>query len=180
MPQPEPTAELALQALRYAAGELAGVEAAAFEERLASDGAAREILGETVRLSAAVSGVAAPAPRPGLFAGVQDRLFPTPLRRLFPTRSYRGHPAVWAGLGSLAAGLLALALDLSTETDPQLVVRPMAVPLAAPVPIPSSPARPVETPSSTTPVAGMEPAPPEQPPMAKPLAGMPPLSRLAP
>ncbi len=177
MPRPEPTAELALQALRYAAGELAGADATAFEERLATDGAAREVLGETVRLSAAVSGVAVPAPQPGLFAAVHDRLFPTPLRRLFPTRSYRGHPAVWVGLGSLAAGLLALMLDLSTDTVPQYVVRPMVAPVTT---VPSAPARVVEAPPSTTPVAGMEPAVPEQQPMPKPLAGMPPLSRLAP
>ena len=178
MPQPEPTAELALQALRYAAGELIGADAAAFEERLATDGAAREVLGETVRLSAAVTRVAVPVPQPGLFAGVHDRLFPTPLRRLFPTRAYRGHPAVWVGLGSLAAGLLALTLDLSTETVPQFVVRPIAAPMAPA--IPSAPTRIVEGPPLTTPVAGMEPVPTEPQPMAKPLAGMPPLSRLAP
>ena len=174
----EPSGELALLALRYAAGELVGPAAEAFEERLATDGAAREALGETVRLSAAVSGIAVPTPRPGLFAGVQDRLFPTTLRGLFPARSYRGHPAVWVGLGSLAAGLFALTLDRATDPTPQFVVRPMIAP-SVPATPPSSP-RVADSIQATTPVAGMEPNPPTPQPMPQPAGGMPPLSRLAP
>ncbi len=177
MPRPEPTDELALLALRYAAGELAGDAATAFEERLATDAAARELLGETVRLSAAVAGVPLPAPRAGTLATIQDRLFPTPFRRLFPSRTYRGHPAVWVGLGSLAAGLFALAIELTADPVPQFVIRPMAAPLPSATPIPVPPATPLQ---STTPVAGMEPNPPVPQPMPQPAGAVPPLSRLAP
>ena len=150
--------ELTLRALRYAAGELAGAEAEAFERTLAADAAAREILGETVRLSAAVSGVAVPAPRVGALNAIRDRLFPTALRRLFPTKSYRGHPVVWAGLGSLAAGLLALAIDLAADPAPQFVARPPIrplVPKVVEVPVPPAP----ELPSPASPMAGMDPVP---------------------
>lgn len=169
----EPSGELALLALRYAAGELAGAEAEAFEERLATDAGAREVLGETVRLSAAVSGVPTPAPQSGILASVQDRLFPTPFRRLFPTQSYRGHPALWVGLGSLAAGLFALALELSRDPAPQFAVRPMASPLA-PATVPAAPIRVSDPLQSTTPIAGMEPALPVPQPMPQPRAEMPP------
>ena len=172
----EPSGEQALLALRYAAGELAGAEAEAFEERLATDAAAREVLGETVRLSAAVSGVPTPAPQSGILASVQDRLFPTPFRRLFPTQSYRGHPALWVGLGCLAAGLFALALELSSDPAPQFVVRPMASPVAPALPT-ETPAHPAPQPDplqSTTPIAGMESAPPVPQPMPQPRAEMPP------
>ncbi len=145
--------------MRYAAGELAGTEADAFEARLATDAAAREALGESVRLSAAVAGVAAPGPPSGAFAAIRDRLFPTPLRRLFPIRSYRGHPALWVGLGILIAGSVGLAWELTTAPVPVYVIAEPAVPV-------EPPALPAESVPSTTPVAGMEPAPPE--PMAVP------------
>ena len=171
MSHPEPTpAELAMLALRYAAGELAGAEAEAFEDRLAADGAAREILGETVRLSAAVAGVPAPAPQLNSLGAIRDRLFPTVFRRLFPIKSYRGHPAFWAGLGSLAVGLIAIVIELATE-PPQYVATPSVRPgLPRPISAPETPATPPlpEPMQSTTPLAGMEPASPQPMPMPQP------------
>ena len=153
--------ELALLALRYAAGELAGAEAEDFEQRLADDGAAREILGEAVRLSAAVTGVPTPAPRTGTVNVIRDRLMPTRFRRLFPTKAYRGHPLIWAGLGSLAAGLLALAVDLAADPAPQIVAHTPLHP-AAPKPVtePTVPLTPAPEPMPmVSPMAGMEPIP---------------------
>ena len=174
MPHREPTGELAYRALRYAAGELAGTEADAFEVSLATDAAAREALGESVRLSAVVVGVAAPGPPSGAFIAIRDRLFPTPLRRLFPVRSYRGHPALWVGLGILTAGSVGLAWELTTAPVPLYVI-------AAPVPVAvEPPALPAESVPATTPVAGMEPAPPEPMvvppmPMGQPRVEVPPV-----
>ena len=140
--------DLALLALRYAAGELVGPEAVAFEARLATDGAARDVLGEAVRLSAAVSGVPVPVPQAGTLAALRDRLFPTPLSRLFPVKSYRGHPIVWISLGGLVAGLLTFANDPVTRR----VELPRSVP-AVEVPAVSTPS--TETVPSASPVARM-------------------------
>jgi hypothetical protein len=103
---PPPADDLPLTALRYAAGELSPREAAAFEARLAVDQAAREALGEAIRLSAAALQQPAPAPDPLAREVVRDALRPTLLSWLFPRRPYRGHPLAWAGLGgAVAAGL---------------------------------------------------------------------------
>ncbi len=174
MPHREPTGELAFRALRYAAGELAGAEADAFEARLATDAAAREALGESVRLSAAVAGIAASGPSSGAFTAIRDRLFPTPLRRLFPIRSYRGHPALWVGLGILTAGSVGLAWELTTAPVPLSVVAAPLIP--ASVEPPMLPAESVPS----TPVAGMEPAQPEPMvvppmPMGQPRVEVPPV-----
>ena len=91
--------DLAVLALRYAAGDLPPDQMTAFEERLADDQSARDALSEAIRLSASAVGQPVPAPSPGVRAGVRDRLFPTWLTRLFPRKSYRGHPVTWAGLG---------------------------------------------------------------------------------
>ena len=101
---PSPTDDLALTALRYAAGELPAAEAAAFEARLAADQAAREALGEAIRLSAAALDRPAPAPDPLSARRSGTRLRPTVLSWLFPRRPYRGHPLAWAGLGGGGGG----------------------------------------------------------------------------
>ncbi len=144
--------DLALLALRYAAGELVGPDAVAFEARLATDPATRDVLGEAVRLSAAVSGVPAPVPQAGTLAVLRDRLFPTPFTRLFPVKSYRGHPIVWIGLGGLAAGLLTFTLPNSNDPVTQRVEVPRSAPVAEvpAVPIPSTEMTP-----SASPVARM-------------------------
>jgi len=120
--------DLAVLALRYAAGDLPPAETTAFEERLGDDQPAREALAEAIRLSASAVGQPVPVPSAGARVGVRDRLFPTWLSRLFPRRSYRGHPAVWAGLGgTVAAAVAALAFTLSGD-----VFKPVASPTPPP------------------------------------------------
>jgi hypothetical protein len=111
-----PTDDLPLTALRYAAGELPAASAAAFEARLADDQAAREALGEAIRLSAAALDRPAPDPDPLVRAAVRDALRPTVLSWLFPRRPYRGHPLAWAGLGgAVAAGFTVLGVWLGDQ-----------------------------------------------------------------
>lgn len=91
-------------ALRYAAGDLAPDEAAAFEVRLAENQGARDALAEAVRLSARAIGQEPPAPHPS-FRGL--------LRERLGLRAYRGSPLAWAALGAAsvaACTLLGLAL----------------------------------------------------------------------
>lgn len=111
--------DLAVRALRYAAGDLGADEMTAFEERLADDQPARDALSEAIRLSASAVGQPVPTPSAGVRAGVRGRLFPTWLTRLFPRKSYRGHPVTWAGLGgTVAAGVAVLAFTLGGEPTP--------------------------------------------------------------
>ncbi len=120
MPDRTPTDDLSLTALRYAARELTPAEAAAFEDRLATDQAARESLGEAIRLSAAALHQPAPAPDPLVREAVRDALRPALLSRLFPRRPYRGHPLAWAVLGgAVAAGLTALGVWLGDRPGEQ-------------------------------------------------------------
>lgn len=117
-----PTDELPLTALRYAAGELPPAEAVAFEARLAHDQAAREALGEAIRLSAAALDRPAPAPDPLGREVVRDALRPTVLSWLFPRRPYRGHPLAWAVLGgAVAAGLTALGVWLGDQPGDETI-----------------------------------------------------------
>ncbi|MBA4064156.1 MAG: hypothetical protein C0501_10670 [Isosphaera sp.] len=123
-----PDPALQTTALRYAAGDLPPAEAAAFEGRLAADQAAREALGEAVRLSAAALGQAPPSPHRSYRALIRERLTgccPGWLAR----RAYRGHPLVWAGLG--AAAVAACAVVGLSLAEPV----PTATPVAAPVPV---------------------------------------------
>lgn len=131
---PTPAPELAMLALRYAAGDLPAKEATAFEERLADDQPARDALAEAIRLSASAVGQPPPVPSGAVRIGVRDRLFPTWLTRLFPRRSYRGHPAAWATLGGTVAATTALLLTLGGE--------PTAAPPRADMPVPSHPIPP--------------------------------------
>lgn len=122
-----PDAELAVTALRYAAGAMPPAEAEQFETRLADDQSARDALAEAVRLSAAASGAPVPTPDPMVRRAVAERLHPTWLSRLFPRRPYRGHPAVWAGLGGGGAAAVAvtLALGVSGRTEPTFAEAPL-------------------------------------------------------
>lgn len=155
-----PTDGLPLTALRYAAGELPPAEAAAFEVRLAHDQAAREALGEALRLSAAALDRPAPAPDPLVREVVRDMLRPTLASWLFPRRPYRGHPLAWAGLGgAVAAGLTALGVWLGDPpADP--TGQPVTADVAPPKPDVGVPARLqlAETPGAT------DDAPDEVPP----------------
>lgn len=115
--------ELAVSALRYAAGDMPAAEAQAFEARLGEDQSARDALAEAVRLSAAASGLPAPTPDPLTRTVVAERLFPTWVSRLFPRRRYRGHPAVWAVLGGGVAAAVAVVITLNSAPTP---VQPVA------------------------------------------------------
>lgn len=131
--------DLALLALRYAAGELTPAGAEAFEYRLAADQAARDALAEAVRLSAAASGLPAPAPDPLVRQAVREKLHPTWLTRLFPRRPYRGHPAAWAGVGGTVAAAVAVVAMLNRAGDSDVVVAPVAAGDRVPPPPPDGP-----------------------------------------
>ena len=104
----DPSEPLMAQALLYASGELDGPEEEAFERRLADDQATREALARAVRLTLPFGGSVPTRPDPAYRAGVRARLRPRggPWAWLTATRTYRGHPAVWAALGAAAAVLL--------------------------------------------------------------------------
>lgn len=103
----EPDQALVLQALLYAGGELDDRESAAFEARLAEDQSAREALAHAVQLTHTVEQPA--RPDPAWRERVRQRLAgPTLWQRLVGKRSYRGHPALWTGMGAAAAVLLML------------------------------------------------------------------------
>jgi hypothetical protein len=121
---PPADAELAVTALRYAAGDMDSLEAEGFEIRLADDQAARDALAEAVRLSAAASGAPTPTPDPLRKQAVTERLHPTLFSRLFPRRPYRGHPLVWAGLGGgiAAAVAVTLAVGAPDRREPQVAL----------------------------------------------------------
>jgi hypothetical protein len=116
---PPADAELSLTALRYAAGDMPPADAEAFEARLGTDQAAREALAEAVRLSAAASGAPVPTPDPLVRLAAAERLHPTWLSRLFPRRPYRGHPALWAGLGGGIAA--AVAVGVAVAEPPEVI-----------------------------------------------------------
>jgi anti-sigma factor RsiW len=101
---------LAVQALLYASGGLAEADAAAFERRLAADQAACEALAQAVPLALALRGQPVAPPDPAYRARVRQRL----LRPAF-----RGHPALWAGLGAAAAVLVMLGLGTMARLPPR-------------------------------------------------------------
>jgi hypothetical protein len=116
--------DLALLALRYAAGVLPPAEVESFESRLGTDQAARDALAEAVRLSAAASGMPAPAPDPLVRVAATERLRPTWLTRLFPRRPYRGHPLAWAGIGGTVAASVVVLGAVYWNAEPEYVSVP--------------------------------------------------------
>ena len=152
-----PIDELALTALRYAAGDLPPPQAAAFEGRMAADQDAREALGEAIRLSAAALHQPVPAPDPLIRVAVREALRPTVISRIFPRRPYRGHPLAWAGLGAAAAvGLFFVGVELAGPVSEPTAVQ--APPTVAPVIPPTSPEILATLPRSATVETG-RPAP---------------------
>ncbi len=126
MPDDKRTAaDLALQAFLYASAELDDPERDAFERLLGQDQAAREALAQVVQLTLSAAGPT-PRPDPAYRQGVRDRLRPSWWRKLIGRRTYRGHPLLWAGLGAVAAILLALTagplLGLFPASQEKIVV----------------------------------------------------------
>ena len=109
------------QALRYAAGELSPIEAAAFEARLASDPQAREAVAEAVRLSAAVLHCPPPVPDASFRAAARERLLHPRRPRWLSRRAYPGHPLLWAALG--AATITAVVLLATVLPRPMPALR---------------------------------------------------------
>ena len=100
---------LAAIAFLYASGELTAEDAAAFEQRLGEEQAARDALCYAVLLTQTLEGQPAPMPSPAYREKVRQRLRPGGFgSRFLSRRSYRGHPALWTGLGMAAALLLML------------------------------------------------------------------------
>lgn len=71
---PHPDRPLAVLAKLYAEGEMDATEAAAFEERLAGDQAARDALCQAVQHSRSLAGLAPSTPHPGYRERVRARL----------------------------------------------------------------------------------------------------------
>ncbi len=101
---------LACQALLYAGGELPPAEAAAFEQRLANDQAARDALVLAVGLARPLDGRPA-TPDPAYRDRVRKRLGAgRGLAGLLGLRTYHGHPLLWAALGAVAAAVVVAVL----------------------------------------------------------------------
>ena len=126
--------DLALTALRFAAGELSSDRAEAFAEQMAHDQAARDALSDAIRLSAAALGQSSPVPDPLTREAVREQVRGTWLAWLFPRRPYRGHPLAWAGLGgTVAASLTVFGVWLGDRPDAgQFRSTPVAPIVAAP------------------------------------------------
>jgi hypothetical protein len=128
-----------LLALLYAAGELRGPAAAAFECRLADDQAARDALADAVRLGEALAGRPEPAPDPAYRRRVLLRLrAPGLWRRVVGGRVYRGHPSLWALAGAAAAALILLPARTDTVPDGDRDRPPPAVAGDRPAPPPAA------------------------------------------
>jgi ferric-dicitrate binding protein FerR (iron transport regulator) len=97
--------ELDWSAFCYAAGELSPAEAEAFEQRLASDQAAREALARAVQLTQAVASA--------------ESLVPVVLR---PASRDWGRRLAWMAIGS-AASLLVAVLWMGGRNDTSTVIR---------------------------------------------------------
>ena len=171
--------DLAVLALRYAAGDLPEPDMLAFEARLADDQPARDALSEAMRLSASAVGQPPAVPSASVRASVRERLFPTWRTRLFPRRSYRGHPAAWATLGGSLSAAVVVVLVSAGGTPPTASspaqMAPMSVPSGAAMFVPPEPSLlpPKSVPAAVPadgPRADAHPMPAPMPP-ADPLNG---------
>jgi anti-sigma-K factor RskA len=128
MPESGPTD--ANRAFLYVSGEMDAAEAAAFERRLGEEQPLREALCQAVELMRTLEGLAPLAPRPAYRQHVRRRLRAGQglWRWITGQRTYRGHPAVWSGLGA-AAALLMVFLALPNRL-PEERTTPTPLPLA--------------------------------------------------
>jgi hypothetical protein len=108
-------------AFLYVSGEMNATETAAFERRLGEEQPLREALCQAVELMRTLEGLAPPMPRLAYRQRVRQRLRPTGWwRGLARRQMYRGHPALWSGLGAGAALLAVLIVSPSLlPTNPQ-------------------------------------------------------------
>lgn len=127
---------LALQALLYASGELDEAQLPDFEQRLGEDQGARDALCQAVQMTLALKGQLPARPNPAYRERVRQRLQTRQpwWQAVADKRAYRGHPALWSGLGAAAAVLLMIGLGQLTHvgSSPQVVVQPGAIPVAPP------------------------------------------------
>ncbi|HEY7308508.1 MAG TPA: hypothetical protein VH643_04000 [Gemmataceae bacterium] len=135
-------------AFLYVSGEMDAPEAAEFERRLGDEQLLRESLCRAVELLQTLEGLAPPVPRLHYRERVRRRLGICGKwwQRLTRTRAYRGHPALWCGLGAAAALLAVSILSrtlFATDQKPQTLTQAPAAPVAKQTsPIP--PAAPLE------------------------------------
>jgi hypothetical protein len=99
------------RAFLYASGEMDATETAAFERRLGEEQPLREALCRAVELTRTLEGLLPVAPPLAYRQRVRQRLLSAGgwWRWLGQPRTYRGHPALWSGLGAAAALLAVLA-----------------------------------------------------------------------
>jgi hypothetical protein len=113
LPTELPAEDLVLQAMLYASGELDTEQAAAFEQRLGDDQAARDALCKAVELTA-LPGQEAAEPNPAYRSRVRHRL----RQRRRHRRGLSGdngsvyqHPAFWSVLGAALAVLFMVVIS---------------------------------------------------------------------
>ncbi|MBY0524479.1 MAG: hypothetical protein K2R98_13820 [Gemmataceae bacterium] len=135
--------DLSVQALLYASGEMEAAEAAAFEQRLGEDQAAREALCQAVEFATLASGQAPPTPDPAY----RDRVRATLRQRRRHMKKLVGQPptfgpiALWMALGAIAAILMMLVLthmaSMHQHNEPPTHPRPTTAPQSEqPAPMP--------------------------------------------
>jgi anti-sigma-K factor RskA len=129
-------------AFLYACGEMDAGETRDFERRLAEEQPIREALCRAVELMRTLEGLAPLAPLPSYRQRVRQRLGSIGAWRrwLGQRQSYRGHPALWSGLGAAAALLVVLAFS------PNWLIKEQPEPPAEPMVKEQSPTREKETP----------------------------------
>jgi anti-sigma-K factor RskA len=116
-------------AFLYASGEMDAAEKAYFEQRLAEEQPLREALCCAMELMQTLEGLAPLTPSPDYRNRVHQRLRASGAwwRWLGQRRTYRGHPALWSGLGAAAALLAVLAAaHWMAEERPAPSAQPMA------------------------------------------------------
>ena len=117
--------DLVLKAMLYASGELDAADAAAFEQRLGDDQAARDALCQAVELTQTISGDEPVAPDPEYRSRVRHRLRQRRRRRVGLSNlnsPFFAHPAFWSVMGAALAVLLMVVLShflATTDFGPQ-------------------------------------------------------------
>ncbi len=117
-------------AFLYVSGEMNATETVDFERRLSEEQPLREALGRAVELMRVLEGLSPAMPSPAYRPRVRERLRTTDSswRWMGPRRTYRGHPALWSGLGAAAAvlAILAIAPHWMAKQRPAAPVEPVA------------------------------------------------------